>query len=74
MCFCKPKVETLYIIRNASDLEFELTIISMDNSLYYYTKSNSDIHIYITRNEGKRLIKFLLDKGYYLYYENYPFS
>ena len=71
MCFCKPKVETLYIILN---LEFELTIISMDNSLYYYTKSNSDIHIYITRNEGKRLIKFLLDKGYYLYYENYPFS
>ena len=74
---CLNKIDLLYIIKSNTDKDFKLSIIYTNNNLYYYLSYDPKVKIRITRNEGKKIMRALLndkEDGYYLSYENYPFS
>ena len=69
--YFKKTSETLYIIKSHEDRKFKLTIIYMNNDLFFY-RNGCDLKICLTRNEAKQIIKVLLANNYYVYYEKFP--
>lgn len=65
----------LYIIKQHTDTSFELVIATTGYDLFCYHAKSKNEKIYLTRNEGKSILKtYLNQKDYYLFYENVKFS